>query len=218
MTLSERFKNIDTVEGRTYDPSKLLDHKIMIKVYDEFREAVPRIFGNNLVFGFVFGGFAKGYAVNNQDADFFISLHDYYLEQIAEFHEWYFDLHERYGFAPDLEMPGSITTLAHLQEKISYAARTPLRPVIESSYEKQCIVWADLMSGEKAAKIGDLNALNEIEVSCEGITQRWRKELLTMLGEKATLDIAKLPITRLFRHSVKYLKEGDRMIPPAPLS
>ena len=217
MSLAEKFLKTDEVVGRIYNPREMLEPKVLKEIYDRFRNDVPPIFGNNLVFGFLFGGFAKGYAVKDQDADFYICLKEENAEQIANFREWYFNLHAHYDFAPDVEIPGSISTWAHLNEKINFAVQTPLRPVIETSYEKQCIVWGDIMSGEKAAKIGDLNKLNEIEVCCEGLTQRWRMELLRILGEKADLEASKLPITRLFRKAITYQKIGDRNLPPLNL-
>lgn len=213
--LTKGFEKVDLVEGRVFTPKKLLAPQIVRDVYTDFRKNVPAIFDDNLVFGFIFGGFAKGFAAQDQDADFFLCLHHLNPKQIENFHAWYFDLHRKYGFAPDLETPGSIGSLEHVIEKLEFAIKTPLRQVIETSYEKQCIVWADLMTGEKAAKIGDISTLNDLEQKCEGLPQRWRQELLAFQGANADLETAKLPITRLFRKTITYLKQGDNMSPPS---
>jgi|GEM_PF-6963128 len=217
MSLAKKFSKTDEVAGRIYNPREILEPEVLKEIYNTFRNEVPPIFGDNLVFGFLFGGFAKGYAVKDQDVDCYICLKEENIKQVAKFREWYFNLHAHYNFAPDVEIPGSISTWDHLNEKIDFAVRTSLRPVIETSYEKQCIVWGDIMSGEKAAKIGDLSKLNEIEIACEGLTQRWRIELLRILGEKADLEASKLPITRLFRKVITYQKVGDSNVPPLSL-
>ncbi|MFM0204684.1 hypothetical protein PQR53_33145 [Paraburkholderia fungorum] len=210
-------KKIDDIHTRIFDPKKLLDVSIVDAVFEEFRNVVPNIFGSNLAFGFVFGGFAKGYAVSNQDADFYICNRKEERNQVDNFRFWYFDVHERYGLWPDIEVPGSISTLSHLREKIEFAKNLPLRPIIETHYEAQSIIWCDIMSGPKAAKIGDLTLLNEIETSCELLPQKWRREALSLIGENVDLETTKLPITRLFRKAVKYMEQGDRDARPENL-
>ena len=107
-----------------------------------------------------------------------------------------------------------MSSLNHLREKIQFAVNHNLRPIIESYYEYQAIVWADIMSGSKAAKIGDLKILDSLEQVCELLPQRWRRELLEILGPQTDPEVAKLPITRLFRRCVTYEKKGDRFTPP----
>jgi hypothetical protein len=214
MELKQKFKKIDCEDSRQYDPSKLIDQSRAVEIMDNFSREAPSFFGENLLFGFVFGGFAKGYATTDHDLDCFICLKSYDESQVANFHEWYFSLHAEYDLAPDIEMPGSIMDQRHLSEKLNFATTNPLKPTIESNYEKQAIVWADIMLGEKACKIGNFAELNSFEHTVRGLNQRWRKELITILGDEVDLETTKLPITRLFRKSVKYLKKGDRLLPP----
>jgi hypothetical protein len=214
MKLKKEFKKIDCENTRQYDPSKLIDHCKVVCIMDTFAREVPDFFGKNLSFGFVFGGFAKGYATADHDLDCFICLKNFNDKQVSNFREWYFSVHSQYDLSPDIEMPGSIMDEKHLSEKLRFAIANPLKPTIESSYEKQSIVWADIMLGEKASKIGDLTQLNSFEHMVRGLNQRWRKELIAILGEEVDLETAKLPITRLFRKSVKYLKKGHRLLQP----
>ena len=87
---------VDSTDNRYFDPARLIDPPKLAEVFREFRQVAPDIFGENLAFGFVFGGFAKGYAVENQDADFFICLLRDNQRQLEIGREWYFDLLKRY--------------------------------------------------------------------------------------------------------------------------
>lgn len=207
----------DTPKGRVYDNRRLLKPEVIVAVYEEFRRETPRIFGEDLAFGFIFGGFAKGYAVENQDADMLLCLHRMAEPRLERFREWYFDLHRRYQLTPDRNDPGEVMTPQRLEEKLLYAAATPLRPVIETYYEYEAIVWADVLVGEKAAFIGDLAILDAMTRLCDGLPQRWRGEMLRFHGDVPDPEVAKLPTTRLFRRSVTYLKEGDNSPPSVGL-
>ncbi|WP_371171202.1 hypothetical protein [Aliiroseovarius sp. 2305UL8-7] len=197
----------DDPDTRVYEPSKLLPLEVIQAVFDEFRRDVPVIFGENLSFGFCMGGFAKGYAVNNQDADFFVCLRHKRRAEVEVFHKWYFDLHERYELVPDIKDPGEIMSEPELFEKLSFVSSRVLRDTIESYFEYEAIVWADIISGAKAAVIGHLDKLNEYEVMCELLPQRWRMELFEMIGDDLDIETAKLPISRLFKRAINYQKK-----------
>ena len=125
----------DSPTNRVYQPRLMLNYEIVRTAFQRFKNEVPQIFGSNLCFGFVFGGFAKGYAVANQDMDFFICLHQPDPEAVSAFHSWYFAIHNEFNLIPDRDDPGEITTLATLEEKIALIKAKPLRPVINSYYE-----------------------------------------------------------------------------------
>jgi hypothetical protein len=203
----------DSPTGRKYDPSQLLPTSTIESVFRRFRSEVPALFAETIGFGFVFGGAAKGYAVQNQDIDFFICLREEDTQGTKRFQRWYFDLHEEFGLLPDRSDPGEVMTAARLAQKVEYVRVRPVRPVIETYFEYEALVWADVLSGEKAARIGDLNLLESFVCKCEALPQRWRKELLSMAGPSVDIEVAKLPTTRLFRRYVKYLKHGDNSLP-----
>lgn len=205
---------VDTVAGRQYNPDLLLDPETILIVFDEFKTVAQQIFKKNLAFGFVFGGFAKGYAIKGQDIDMFICLFDENSDEILRFQQWYFDVHRRFDLAPDVQWPGEITTVSHLKEKLLFLKSVRLRPIIETNYEYEAIVWGDIFCDMKGAKIGDLGLLNEMENLCAGLSQKWRKELIAMHPTPIELETAKLPLTRLFRRLVKYQKTGCIKTPP----
>lgn len=214
LTQAEKSLHIDVVTTRTFKSSNLLPYQYIKLVQDEFMSVVPRIFGKILVFGFMFGGFAKGYAVSNQYADFFICVYEEKSEEIESLRKWYFDLHERYDLAPDIEAPCSLTTLTHLREKMDFAHGIRLNSTIVWNYEKQAIVWADILTGAKIGKIGNLHLLCNLEESCCVLPQKWRKELVDLLVGPIDPEVAKLPLSRLFRHVVTYEKKENRLTKP----
>lgn len=196
----------DTHGQRVFDHRQLLDAETIKSVYAEVRSAVPEIFGANLAFAFIFGGFAKGYAVRDQDCDIFICLKADHPEQIARFRHWYFDLHDRYGLTPDRNDPGEIMVLDDLVRRLSNLRNIEIRPVIETFDDYETIVWGDVMTDQKAVLLGDTGILADCMQICEGLPQAWRRALLQIGGEDLPLEVTKLPTTRLFRRFVKYLK------------
>jgi hypothetical protein len=203
----------DSPAARIYRPAHLLGASVVQQVLTEFRDAVPRLFGGDLCFGFVFGGFAKGHAVRDQDADCFICVRAINPVALSTFHEWYFDLHARHRLTPDRTDPGEIMTSERLLEKLRFLREHRLRTRIETYYEYEAIVWADALAGPRAASVGDLNDLETKVMLCETLPQRWRAELLALVGASADLETAKLPLTRLFRRLVHYEKHGDNSRP-----
>lgn len=210
--------NSDSPIGRTYDPKKLLSDKIIKSVFDEFRDVAGKIFGQNLEFGFVVGGAAGGYAVEDQDIDFFICINRHNDVQYKNWLAWYFKLHDKYGLKPDRTDPGEIVERDTLIEKLKFVRHRPLRPVIETFYEYEAIVWGDMLTGNKAAMVGSLEKLNLILEIVEDLPQRWRIQILKMIGNKVSLETAKLSTTRLFRHAITYLKEGNNTRPNSLIS
>ena len=145
----------DTPGQRVFDARKLIEPTVVTEIYGEFRRAAPGFFGGDLVFAFIFGGFAKGYAVQNQDVDIFVCARRAASAPTDKFRSWYFDLHARYDLIPDRADPGEVMSPERLEEKLLFAAQTPVRAEVQTYYEYEAIVWADILCGEKAAVVGD---------------------------------------------------------------
>ena len=203
----------DTPGQRVFDARKLIEPTVVTEIYGDCRRAAPGVFGGDLVFAFIFGGFAKGYAVQNQDVDIFVCARRAASAPTDKFRSWYFDLHARYDLIPDRADPGEVMSPERLEEKLLFAAQTPVRAEVQTYYEYEAIVWADILCGEKAAVVGDARALMRMTDICDGLPQRWRRELLGLAGTPIEAEIAKLPTTRLFRKFVRYLKQGDNTKP-----
>jgi hypothetical protein len=184
---------------------RLLHEHRIAAVGDEFRRVAPELFGDDLVFGFLCGGFAKGYATESHDADFFVCVRALPSGAFERYRRWYVDLHHRRGIAPDERDPGEVVLLSSLEEKIGWVSTRHVRPEIPTYYEYEAIVWADMLSGPKIAKVGDLHRLAVLERQVEVLPQRWRSDILRDAGADAE-TLWTLPLTLLFEQRVRYTK------------
>lgn len=206
-------RDTDSTVNRVYDPSLLLEIDIVKAILQRFRYDIPIIFGDSLAFAFVVGGFAKGYAVSDQDIDMFICVYDLDETKIKKYHDFYFNLHSEFNLVPDRGKPGEVMTLGRLFQKIALVNHRKLRAKIESYYEYEGLLWTEMITGAKSAMIGNLEVLSKVEAECELLPQKWRKEIYELMGDKIDIETAKLPIQRLMKVArrlgyMEYLKEG----------
>jgi hypothetical protein len=191
----------------------LLDERKVADALRSFREDVPRVFGDELVFGFVSGGFAKGYATSEHDIDAFVCVRELRVEASSAFRAWYLDAHRALGVAPDLRDPGEIVPFARLTEKIEWVRTRHLAREVQTYYEYEAVVWADMLSGAKAARIGDIARLAEMEAACELLPQRWRADILSRAEPSRLGELWTLPLALLCEKEVRYAKRGDNTMP-----
>lgn len=180
----------------------------ILEISQRFEAKVPGLIGQSLVFGFIFGGFAKGYATISHDIDMFICVRHLDADSVSRFRHWYFDIHREFRLTPDLNDPGEVLTLADLEKRIAFLEITPLRKEIETYYEYEAIVWADVMSEAKIAIVGDVSELAELEFRCKELAKRWRNEVRAILGVENEDAIANLDLRRLFKKAITYLKKN----------
>lgn len=203
----------DTTVGRVYNSKFLLDPDIVKAILCRFRCDIPSIFNDDLLFGFIVGGFAKGYAVSDQDIDMFVCVRKYDEAKAQEFRNYYFDLHKEFHLVPDSGKPGELMTLGRLQQKIALINFRSLRPTIHSYYEYEGLLWTEMLTGVRAAQVGDMNILNSVVESCEILPQRWRKEVYELTGDDLSEEERKLSIHRLIKCArkkgyINYVKYG----------
>lgn len=206
-------RKTDSTEGRIFNKELLLKEDIVKAILSRFRYDIPPLFGTNLAFAFVAGGFAKGYAVEDQDIDMFICVRKYDEDQVKSFNEYYIKLHEEFDLVPDMSKPGELMTLGRLAQKIALVNARKLRPIIESYYEYEGLLWTEMLTGVRAAQIGDMNLLNQFVELCETLPQKWRHDVYNLIGENIDINIAKLPIHRLIKFArqngyITYKKYG----------
>jgi len=91
----------------------------------EFIELISKIFGDDLVVGFINGRPALYFAKPDMDVDVFVVLQDRVLKDMNDFKaKWkqfvvgYRDIHTEYGFKPDNEFPGDFATVSQMQDVV----------------------------------------------------------------------------------------------------
>jgi len=121
------------------------DHDQQIIAAD-FQENVRHIFGDQLVFAYIFGSFAIRRDKRHSDIDTLICVKSRNAKHIEEYLGWVFDTHEMFGRIPDFKYPAEIVTMDELQ------AATKLLPILElsatqnSSAAYDAMVWCHSLS------------------------------------------------------------------------
>ena len=185
------------------------------EIVDAYGTAVPAIFGENLVFGFIFGSFAKGYAAPGHDIDMFLCVKHDDTEQREAFQAWYVALHDRLELSPDLQDPGEMTTMERLRWKIDFAERLLIRPRICSYFAYEAVVWTDALSDRKLGVIGDCNLVDRLERQCSKIMSTWRGQLFRLAHETKRDFPSDIHTTLLFEALVTYDKLGPNTLDSA---
>ena len=180
-----------------------------------FPPAIRRIFEDQLCFGFVFGGFGKGYGGPGHDIDMFVAVNQLAASAQAEFVSWYMALHQELRLPPDLEYPGELVLLGDLERRIRFLEASHIRPVIESQYEYESILWVDALSEEKLAFVSgpgiDMEQLDQLMKRAYSLMLKWRSEVILWRPEPLS-ELKKLDLRRLFKGHVSYLKRQS--LPP----
>jgi predicted nucleotidyltransferase len=193
----------------SYLPASVVDN-----IANEFSVVATSIFRNNLLFAFIFGGFAKGYATVHHDIDMFVCVDSYIVDEIERFRAWYLAIHSHFSLPPDDRYPGEIVAKSLLDEKVRFLEGRPLKPEIETLYEYEAILWTDALSGRKLSVVGDRSALAIFERRCSRLEELWRSEVSEMLGQPAPELFAHLDLRRLFKKvPIVYHKLGDNTKP-----
>lgn len=164
---------------------KPIEANIVSKILSKVQNGLSRIFGNNLLFGFVCGGFSKGYADKEHDIDIFVCLRRRETEkEYEEYLRWYFALHKKYGVKPDYDYPGEIVTHDYLVETLSILKTLILTLEIKEVKTKKAIIWADMITSKTAGHVGTHpELLHELKREYEKYPEKWKQEVLALVSE-----------------------------------
>lgn len=171
------------MESKDQQRQRPVADRVRHEILAEVQKSLPLIFGENLVFGFVCGGVAKGYANYEHDVDVFTCIYEPIDETTLEaYYRWYFDLHERYDLPPDYDYPGEIVTLDHLEKTLKLLEGWPLTLKVTPVDQKKAIIWTDMITGGIAARTGSNQAI------LDGIIERysshpahWKEQILLLI-------------------------------------
>lgn len=154
------------------------------KAIEEHVSRLSRIvFPDKLVFAFVFGSAAKGYLSREHDIDLFLCVREWdsadqrlLLSQVRT-------MHQTLGYTLDESDPFEMTTLDQLWDRMKYAERIRIRPVIRSYYAYESIVWMDILSGQKMACVGDTALMDLFSERAQRLVADWRDSILQVTGK-----------------------------------
>lgn len=156
------------------------------KIKKDFMYGVCKIFGDNLAFGFICGGFAKGFWDNNHDIDTFVCVKKPIGEETAKTYlEWYYDLHKKYNFPPDDDYPGEIIELDTLKTKLKLLHTLKLELKVNDIDTREAILWADMLVGKKMGLVcNNRKVFDTLQDEYANYPEKWKKEVLLLISEK----------------------------------
>ncbi len=191
-----------------------MDSKIVEEILIEVEAKLSEIFKDNMLFSFVCGGFAKGYADENHDVDTFICLKDEPSKETEdEYLKWYFDLHKRYKVKPDYNYPGVLITYDKLIETLNILKTLKLTLKIDDVWTKRAIIWADMITSKTAAETGsDLELLYKLKAEYENYPDKWKNEVLALISEEERSIWKNKSHLFIMEHFMKYPKHDGKKL------
>lgn len=115
-------------------------------VATQFQEVVPRIFGDELVFAYIFGSFAAEKGKRYSDIDTLVCVHSRQVNHVEQYLEWLFQMHERFGRFIDFKYPTEIVAFADLQDAVNRLATMELSALLNEATKYDAMVWCHSLS------------------------------------------------------------------------
>ncbi len=112
----------------------------------EFEKVVQCIFGEELLFAYIFGSFAMQKDKRCSDIDTFICVRNRNNKDVEKYLQWLFLVHEFFGRIPDFKYPAEIVTFSEL-EKASQEIQTITLSATKNEVSKyDALVWFHSLS------------------------------------------------------------------------
>ena len=112
----------------------------------QFQETVQHIFGDQLVFAYIFGSFATETGRRYADVDTFVCVHNRQTEHIEQYLDWVFSMHEMFGRIPDFKYPAEIVPFADLQAAVTRLPTLELSAGKNEAAKYDAMVWCHSLS------------------------------------------------------------------------
>lgn len=81
----------------------------------QFQENALRIFGDQLVFAYIFGKFAREKERRSEAVNTLVCVHDLHADRVEQYLDWLFSMHEMFGRIPNFMHPAHIVSFTQLQ-------------------------------------------------------------------------------------------------------
>ncbi len=133
----------------------------------QFQETAKNIFGDQLVFGYIFGSFAINKDKRWSDIDTLICVHSKKDDQVERYLSWLFSTHEMFGRIPDFKYPAEIVSFADLQAATERLSAIELSATDNEAAKYDAMVWCHSLSQPWAGP-----------VNIDNVPEQW-KEIFT---------------------------------------
>lgn len=120
----------------------------------EFQKTVAKIFGDKLVFAFIFGSSATGRARRYSDIDSFICTSETNTEHVEQYLDWSFKMHEMFGRIPDFMYPAEIVTYSRLQKALESLTTVELSSDRNDSNKYDAVLWGHVLAQKWRGVVG----------------------------------------------------------------
>lgn len=193
-------------------PQKL-GSEVCSRICAEVQEGAARIFDKNLVFGFVCGGVAKGYADDSHDIDVVVCT-DYPMDEetTGRYYDWYFNLHERYTLPPDYDYPGEVVTYQQFADTLELLRGLELSLHVTDVKVKKAIIWGDMITGGIAGKTGRTDLIDEIIEKYKDEPARWKEQVLALITPEERAQWADQNHTLIMERFMRYPKHDGKKL------
>lgn len=167
----------------------------------QFQETVQRIFGNELVFAYIFGSFASELDRQHSDVDTLICVNSKQTTHVELYLRWLFDIHEMFGRIPDFKYPTEIVLLSDLQNAIGSLPTLELSVESNVAAKYDAMIWCHSLS---QPKVGIVNQENIPDLWKEVFPAHSSRILRSFLSdlERAIAEGANLSLIRPEIHEI----------------
>lgn len=142
-----------------------------------FQRRVKEIFGNDLIFAFISGSFAKFKLRKKSDIDMFICVRKRNNIRNKNFIKWYLKIHKDHGLRPDRKFFAEIVVIKELDMALKYIKK--FRPIFLIQERKlyDAFIWIGMIAASKIGFIGQKEFFINREKEAKKIIRTWHKNL-----------------------------------------
>lgn len=157
-----------------------------------FKEKIVKIFGDNLVFGYIFGSYARNRAKSYSDIDTFVCVKKKDSVQIKEYLDWLFEIFEIFGKIPDFKYPTEIVELKELENQVARFSKLRLLAILNSAKDYDAMVWLHSLSHYKIGIVNEKNIPDKwITLFPENSKRILREFLIDLKNKSQTNEMLK---------------------------
>jgi len=158
-------------------------------ISNAFQSMVRRIFGENLLFGFIFGSAAKGgLKVKGSaldDLDTFICIQENQPLAVKKYLSELSVLHDRFGLKVDVDYPAEVMTLTTLNEVLQTLEQFDVSiDKIVTGDAFDAIFWAHALSDKKMSFIGNDAMMQSLIRLAAPHIKRWATQITQQLAQQ----------------------------------